>query len=84
MPVSHTRFAVTHKVDNVGIFVLLNSENKLDNITHHFNFHSKNYDKCNFLLKLIQVETISNFLPLEVVRKYQHCKFCALRENLIN
>ena len=30
-----------HKVGNVGIFVLLKFENKLDREINHFNFNSK-------------------------------------------
>ena len=37
-------FPVIHKVGNVGIFVLLKFENKLDTVFGHFNFNSKHHD----------------------------------------
>ena len=81
---SHSSFPVTHKVDNIGIFVLLKFENKLDIEINPFNFNSKHYDKCPFSLKLIGLLTVSNLFPLELVqKKCQHCQLCVLRENSI-
>ena len=82
MPVSHASFPVRHKIDNIGIFVLLKYENKLDNIAHHWNYHSKNYDKCKFLLKLIQVEAISNFFPFRSCTKIPALAILCITEKL--
>ena len=63
-----------NKICNVDIFVLLKFENKLDVITIDINFISKHVDKLKFALKIIQLVTIPNLFPLEVVQKCQHCK----------
>ena len=47
----HSSFLVTQKVGYVGIFVMYKFENKLDREINHFNFNSKNYDKCKFAIK---------------------------------
>ena len=75
---SNSSFPVTNKVGNIGIFVLLKFENKLDIEINPFNFNSKHYDKCQFSLKLIGLLTASNLFPLEVVQKCQHCQLCVL------
>ena len=64
----HSSFPVIHKVGNVGIFVLLKFENKLNREISHFNFISKHYDKCKFALKLIWLIPVSNLFQLEVVQ----------------
>ena len=46
-------FSVTHKVGNVGIYVLLKFESKIDREINHFNYNSKHYDKCKFAFILI-------------------------------
>ena len=45
--------------------------------------NSKPHGKCQFALKLIQLSTISNLFPLEVVQKWQFCQLSALQENSI-
>ena len=62
------------KVGNVGIFVLLKYENKLDVVIRHI----------KFTLKIIQLTTLPNLFPLEVVQKCQHNQLWVLRENSIN
>ena len=37
-----------HKVDNVGIFVLLKIQNKFDIVFRHFNSRSNLHDNCKF------------------------------------
>ena len=61
----HSSFPVIHKV---GIFVSLKFENKSDTVISHINFNSKCHDKCEFALNLIQLVTIFNLFPLEVVQ----------------
>ena len=63
---------VVHKVGNIGISELLKYENiswihYRCTMINNFSFHSKHHDKCKFLLKLIQLATISNLFPSEVV-----------------
>ena len=70
-----------HKVGNVCIFVVIQFGNKQYREISHFNMNSNRHDKCQFVLKLIQLSTISNLLPLEVVQKCQYCKLCVLHEN---
>ena len=65
----HSSFPVIHKVGNIGIFVLLKFENKMEREIIHLNYNSEHHDKCKFVLKLIKLLTVSNFFPLEVVRK---------------
>ena len=61
-------FSVIHIVGNIGILVLLKSENKMDRAISHFNFNSKHHDKCQFALKFkIQLITISIFF----IRSYK-------------
>ena len=48
-----SRFPVIHKVGDVSI----------TEIRNHFNFHSKNPDKCKFELILIKLATISDVFP---------------------
>ena len=79
--VNQSSFPVIHKVGNVGIFVLVKCETKLDKEINHFSFNSKHYKKCKFTLKLIGLLTVSNLFPLEVVQKCQHCQLCLLRDN---
>ena len=77
----HSSFPVIHKVDNVGIFVLLKFENKLNVVIVHTNFISKHHDKYKFALKFIQFVTISTLFPLEVVQKCQLCQtLCITRK----
>ena len=64
-------FPKIHKVDNVGIFVLLQFENKLNGGINYFNISSKYHDKCKFALKLILFLIVCNLFPLEVVQKWQ-------------
>ena len=61
-------FSIIHKVGNVGIFALLIFENKLDVVISHINFNSEYHDKYEFALEMIQLVTISNLFPLEVVQ----------------
>ena len=46
-------------------------------------YEFKAHDKCQLALKLIQLSTVSNLFPLEVVQKCQCCQLCVTRENLI-
>ena len=46
----------------------LNFENKSDTFISDINFNSKCHDKCEFALNLIQLVTIFNLFPLEVVQ----------------
>ena len=71
----HMSFPVRHKVGNVGMFVLLKFQNKLDRELSHFNLNSKHHDKCKFTLKLIWLLTVSNLFILEIVQKRQCCQF---------
>ena len=74
-------FIIIHKVGKIGIFVSLKFKNKSDKKIHHFNFNSKYHDKCKLALKLIQLSTVSNLFPIEIVQKCQHYQLCALWEN---
>ena len=47
----------------------------------YFYMSSKHHGKCQFALKLIQLSTIANLFPLEVVQKCQCSQLCVLREN---
>ena len=60
-------FPAIHKVSNIGIFVLLKFENKLDVVNSHINFISKNHNKCKFALKFIKLGTVPKLFPFEVV-----------------
>ena len=51
-----------HQVDNVGIFVLLKFENKLDATVSHTNIILKYHDECKFALIFIQFLTNCNTL----------------------
>ena len=53
-----------------------------DTFFGHIYFDSKYHAKCKFALKCIQLVTITNLFPYEVVQKWQHCELCTLRENL--
>ena len=64
------------KLGNVDTFVKF--ENKLNREIDHFNF-----EKCEFVLKLIRLLTVSNSFPLEVVQKWQCSQLCVLQENSI-
>ena len=64
-----------HRVNNVGVFVLLKFQNKMDREISDLNYISKNYDKCKSALKLIRFLTVYNLFPLEVV---QNCELCQL------
>ena len=61
-------FPIIHKVCNVGIFVLLIFENKMNREINDFNYISKHYGKCRSALKLIRLLTVYNLFPLEVVQ----------------
>ena len=43
-------FPVIHKFDDVGFFVFLKFENKLNGEINHFNFNSKHHDKYKLAL----------------------------------
>ena len=49
---TYLNLPVIHKVDDVGIFVLLKFENKMDREITQFNYKSKHHYKCKFVLKL--------------------------------
>ena len=51
----------------LAFLVLLKFENTLDGQIYYFNFDSK-HDKCKCSSKLIGFLTVSNLLPLEVVK----------------
>ena len=51
-----------HKVDNIGIFVLLKSGNKLDTVISHINVSSKQHDKYK------SAQTIAELLYLGKTR----------------
>ena len=66
-PFEFSRNRDLHKVSNVGIFVLLKFENKLDIVISHINFISKHHDKCKCALKFVHLVTFPNLFPIEVV-----------------
>ena len=76
-------FPKIHKVGNVGIFVLLKFENKLNATISHINIILKYHHKCKFAWTFIQFSTNSNIFPLEIVQKWQHCQLYVLRKNSI-
>ena len=45
---SERPFEFSRNMYKIGIFVLLNSENKLDVVISHVKFISKHHDKCTF------------------------------------
>ena len=45
--------------------------------------NSKHHDKCKFALKFIQLSTIFNLFPSEVVQRCQYCQLCVLLENSV-
>ena len=67
--VTYLSFPVIHKVGNVGIFVLLKFENKLDAVISDFIFNSMHPDKLKFALKFIQPVIIPYLSPSKVVQK---------------
>ena len=82
--INYTSFRIIHEVGNVGIFVLLNFENKMDTVEKSVTITIiESTDKCKFALKLIRLLAISNLFPLKVVQKYQRCQCCVLLENSI-
>ena len=60
----------------------LNLEIKVDTVVSHIYFDSNYHEKCEFASKFIQLVTITNLFPFEVVQKYQHCQLCALKGKL--
>ena len=81
--IEHSSFPVTHKVGNVGIFVLLKFENKSDASISHIYIILEHRDKCKLVGKFIQFLINANSIPLEIVQKWQHCQLCVLWENSI-
>ena len=71
-----------HKDGNVGIFVLLKLEIKVDTVVIYVYCDSKYDAKCKFSLTFSQLVTITNLFLFEVEQKCQHCQLCVLRENL--
>ena len=67
-----------HRVNNVGVFVLLKFQNKMDREIGDLNCNSKHYDKCESALKLIRFLTVYNLFPLEVVQNCELCQLCLL------
>ena len=68
---------------NLGFFVLLKCDNKIDREISLFNYNSKDCDKCKFDLKLVSLPTVSNYFLLRVVQKCQYCQLCILWDNSI-
>ena len=56
----HLSFPLVHEVDKIGIFALLEFEDKLDKERNPFNFVSKHYAKYKFASKLTGLVTVSN------------------------
>ena len=54
---------------------------KVDTVVRHIYFGLKYHVKSKFASKFIQLVTITNLFPFEVVQKYQYCQLCVLREN---
>ena len=50
-----------------NFFVLLNFENKLDKIISSINFNSKYQYKFKFAQQFVQLATISQLFPLQVI-----------------
>ena len=53
---------------------------KVDTVVSYTYPDSKYHVKGKFTLAFIQLATITNLFPLEVVQKCQHCQLCVLRE----
>ena len=77
----HTTYTFD-EVGNVGIFILLNFENKLEIVVSHIAFNSKHHDKSIFALKMIQLVlsinkirscTIMPILPSSKTWEVTHC-----------
>ena len=54
LEIPYSSFPVIHKVGNVGIFVFLKFENKLDREINSLNFNTKHKHQCKIVLKLIR------------------------------
>ena len=57
-----------HKVSNVGIFVFVKFEKKLDTVISQLNFNLMDHNKSNLEFTLIQLLAITNLFPLEIVQ----------------
>ena len=60
-----------------------NLEIQIDTVVSHIYYDSNYHDKCEFASKFIQLVTITNTFPFQVVQNSHHCQFCVLQENLI-
>ena len=59
----------------------LNLKIKVDTVVSQIYFDSKYHAKCKFASKFIQLVTITDLFPFEVVQRCQHCQLCPLPEN---
>ena len=75
---NQSSFSVLPKVGNVGIFVMLKSENKFDTFINRINFNSAHHDKFHLIFNFIQLLSISILFLLEAIQK---CQLYVLGEN---
>ena len=73
-----------HKGGNVGIFVLLEFENKSDIVRSRLKFYSMLHEKCIFTLKWIKLLSVSKFISIRNCTEMPMLQLsCATRKRLL-